>query len=181
MQPHDNLDPIDPESAVELYLSDREDELSRATVYSHRSRLGHFVRWCDEQDLTNLNDLTGRLLQEYRVWQREEGGLNPVSVKTQMDTLRVFIRWCEDIDAVERDLSQKVRIPTLAAGENARDVMLDSETAAKVLVPAQHNPLARRSASRPGRENTATAISEYQVSETVTIVQVGDSRFFGLN
>ena len=38
-----SLEPIDPETAVELYLADREAEVSKATLYSHSSRLGHFV------------------------------------------------------------------------------------------------------------------------------------------
>ena len=55
-----SLDPIDPDTAVELYLADRESEVSQATLYSHSSRLGQFVRWCGEQNLTDLNELTGR-------------------------------------------------------------------------------------------------------------------------
>jgi len=38
-----SLDPIDPDTAVELYLADRESEVSQATLYSHSSRLGQFV------------------------------------------------------------------------------------------------------------------------------------------
>lgn len=81
-----NLEPIDSERALELYIA----ELSDATIYSHRSRLSHFVRRCDEQEIDNLNDLTGRTLHEYRLWRRNDGDLSKVSVKTQMDTLRVF-------------------------------------------------------------------------------------------
>lgn len=36
-----NLDPIDPATAVDLYLNDRETELTEATLTSHRSRLEH--------------------------------------------------------------------------------------------------------------------------------------------
>jgi len=42
------LEPIEPDEAVELYLEDRKSELAKATQYAHSSRLGHFVRWCDE-------------------------------------------------------------------------------------------------------------------------------------
>jgi len=73
------LEPIDPETALELYLADRENELSEATLYSHRSRLGHFVRWCDEQGIDNLNELTGRQLHRYRLWRRDEGDLSIAS------------------------------------------------------------------------------------------------------
>jgi len=128
-----SLEPIEPDTALELYLADRENELTEATLYSHKSRLGHFVRWCDEQSIENLNDLTGRQLHRYRLWRRDEGDLSIASEKTQMDTLRVFIRWLEQVDGVEQDLSMKVRSPSLTPEQNTRHVMLDSERATKVL------------------------------------------------
>ena len=84
-----SLEPLDPKNGVELYLADRETEVGKATLYSHSSRLGHFTRWCGEEDVDNLNELTGRSLHEYRLWRRNEGNLTPATEKTQMDTLRV--------------------------------------------------------------------------------------------
>jgi integrase len=127
------LEPIDPPTALKLYLADRANDLADASLQAHEYRLGHFVRWCDEQPITNLNELTGRRLHEYRLWRRNEGDLSKVSEKTQMDTLRVFIRWLESTDSVETDLSEKVLSPTITPKENARDVMLDAERAENVL------------------------------------------------
>lgn len=87
-----SLEPIEPENAFELYLQDRENDVSKATLYSHKSRLGHFVQWCGQNNITSLNELSGRQLHEYRLWRRRDGDLAPASEKTQMDTLRVFIR-----------------------------------------------------------------------------------------
>ncbi|APE95717.1 tyrosine-type recombinase/integrase [Halodesulfurarchaeum formicicum] len=129
-----SLEPIDAENALELYLADKENELSEASLKGHKYRLGHFVRWCNEvQEIKNLNTLTGRQLHRYRLWRREDGDLNKVSEKTQMDTLRVFVRWLESIDGVEQDLSEKVLSPSVTPDENSRDVMLDSDSASKVL------------------------------------------------
>ena len=127
------LEPIEPTNAVELYLADRETELTRASLKAHKYRLSHFIRWCDEEDITNLNNLTGRQLHEYRQWRRIDGGLCAVSEKTQMDTLRVFIRWLEKVDGVGQDLHTKVRSPTLSDGEKSRDVMLDAARADRAL------------------------------------------------
>lgn len=127
------LEPIRPEKARELYLADREAELSQATLYSHRSRIGHFVRWCHEQELTNLKDLNGRLLHEFRLWRREDGDLSSVSEKTQMNTIRVFIRWLEAIDGVQQDLSTKVQSPSLDVNEDVRDVMPSHDSIEEIL------------------------------------------------
>ena len=51
-----SLDPIKPEAALELYLEDKQREAAEATVRSHRSRLGHFIDWCDEEGIDNMND-----------------------------------------------------------------------------------------------------------------------------
>lgn len=128
-----NLEPIKPEKALEMYLTDRESEVTASTIRSHRARLKPFLQWCDEKGIENLNDLTGRLLHEYRLWRREEGDINVVTEKTQMDTLRVFVRWLESIDGVERNLHTKVLSPDLSDGDNVRSVMIESEQAEKLL------------------------------------------------
>ncbi|MFA9428560.1 site-specific integrase, partial [Natronorubrum sp. A-ect3] len=128
-----SLEPTDPEHELELYLADRENSVTQATLYSHRSRLGHFIRWCSEEGIENLNELSGRQLHEFRIWRRVEGDLAPATEKTQMDTLRVFIKWLESIDGVEQDLHTKVLSLTLTGNDNIRSVMLDSERAQQIL------------------------------------------------
>nr|WP_254530070.1 tyrosine-type recombinase/integrase [Natrinema gelatinilyticum] len=127
------LEPIRPDEAVEMYLQERATEVTHSTLKAHRYRLGHFLRWCDQKGIDNLNDITGRSLHRYKLWRRDDGDLNQVTVKTQMDTLRVFIRWCESVDAVEQDLHSKVLSPTLSDGQNQRDVLLDSVNASTIL------------------------------------------------
>jgi len=139
-----SLEALAPDRALELYLADRENSVTQSTLYAHRSRLGHFVRWCDEQGIENLNALSGRQLHEYRIWRRMDGDLSPVTEKTQMDTLRVFINWAETVDAVEENLHTKVLSPTLSDGENVREVMLDPERAQHVLTHLRQYEYASR-------------------------------------
>lgn len=127
---HD-LEPISPAEALDLYLEDKKREYQPSTVGSHRSRLGFFISWCEDQGIANMNNLTARALHEYRVWRRED--LNVVSEKTQLDTLRIFIEWCETIDGVSPGLFLKIDSPTIPDGENARDRALKSERASEIL------------------------------------------------
>lgn len=55
------LEPIDPETALELYIADKETSVADATVTSHKSLSGLLIRWCEERDIENLNDLTSQL------------------------------------------------------------------------------------------------------------------------
>lgn len=113
----DQLQPIRPEDAVEMYLRERSTDASEATLDAHEYRLGHFIRWCNEKDINNLNALSGRDLHRYKLWRKEDGDLNQVSVKTQMDTLRVFTRFCESIDPhmleIEHEYEDEVSGQTL--------------------------------------------------------------------
>jgi site-specific recombinase XerD len=130
----DDLEPIRPAEAKEMYLSQRESEVSKSTIQAHHYRLKHFVRWCEEvQEIENLNSLSGRDLQRYKMWRRDDGDLNNVTLVTQLSTLRVFINWCENIDAVEAGLHDKILLPSLSKTEDRRDAMLDSEAAETLL------------------------------------------------
>lgn len=127
---NDDLEPIEPAEAKEMYLEQRKQEVSEATIQAHNYRLKHFVRWCTEvEGLDNLNSLSGRDLQRFKVWRRDDGDLNNVTLVTQLSTLRVFIKWCERVDAVEDDLHDKILFPSLSKHEDQRDAMLDPEDA----------------------------------------------------
>lgn len=127
------MEPIKPAEAVKMYLMHRKNEITEATYRSHQSRLGHFIRWCEQENITNLNNLTGRKLHRYRLWRRDEGDLAPASEKTQMDTLRVFIKWVESIDGTPQDLHVKVQSPTMSDGDNVREEMLEESRAEAIL------------------------------------------------
>jgi integrase len=129
------LEPIEPQEAVELYLDHRERELSKATLHSHKSRLDHFVTWCEDvEEIRNLNELTGRKLHRFRLWRRDfNGGIKPVTEKTQMNTLRVFVRFLETVDGVHEGLSDKIQSPDLDNNNRARDVLLTHDRAEEIL------------------------------------------------
>jgi site-specific recombinase XerD len=133
-----NLEPVTPAKAIEMYLTDRADELTKSSLRAHQSALGFFRQWCSIENVDNLNELTGRHLHQYRIWRRDDAPkrvdtLNKKTDKTQQDIIRTFIEYCESIDAVEPDLHGKVRSPSINHGETAREETLNAERAATVL------------------------------------------------
>ncbi|SFC65120.1 Phage integrase family protein [Halobiforma haloterrestris] len=134
----DGLEPISPERAVDMYIEGRRDELSEQTIPSHIYRLEAFKQWCDEEEIENLNDLTGRDLYGYRVWRREGNGegrepVTTITLRGQLATLRAFLRFCADIDAVPEDLFTKVPLPTVSGGEGVSDTTLEPDRVVDIL------------------------------------------------
>lgn len=128
------LEPISPGRAKEMYLEARRHEVSESTLSGYHYRLKHFIRWCDEvENIDNMNELTGRKLQEFKVWRRDENGLKPITLRGQLDALRIFLRWCESIDAVERDLHEKIVMPVLKKDDEQGEEILRSEEAENIL------------------------------------------------
>jgi len=127
------LEPITPAEAKEMYLAQRRGEVAESTLQSHHYRLKAFVEWCESTGLTNLNDLTARGLHKYRLDRKEQDDLAKVTLRTQLSTLRVFVKFLESIDGVEQGLHDKMLIPTVEATEGARDRMLDPDAAEAML------------------------------------------------
>ncbi|WP_160134447.1 tyrosine-type recombinase/integrase [Halococcus salsus] len=127
------LEPITPSEAKDLYLAQREGEVSEETLQSHHYRLKSFVSWLDDMDVRNMNSLTSRHIHKFRLFRKEEKDINKVTVRTQLSTIRVFVKFLESIDAVEQGLSEKILVPKMEGNENVRDRLLSSEQADNLL------------------------------------------------
>lgn len=128
----DDLQPLAPDEAVDLYIDHRRDDLSEKSLQNHRYRLDTFVEFCEERGITNLNDLTARELHRYRVWRREQD-ISTITLKSNLATLRVFLQFCAQIDGVESGLREKVVLPEIDAADEARDEKLEGERARQIL------------------------------------------------
>jgi len=131
MGTHD-LEPLEPSTGVQMYLDDRRNEVSSATLQSHGYRLERFLEWCRDEQITNLNELSGRDIQTFKL-HRKQQGLAPPTLKSQMDTLRVFLRFAASINAVHDELPESVNSPSLSAEDKRGTDVLDANHAEKIL------------------------------------------------
>jgi len=121
-----------------MYHNAMRDEHAEATRRSERYRLEAFLEFCDEESIENLNDLTGRNLYQYRIWRREGQGddrepIKLVTLKGQLATVRRFLRFAADIDAVDPDLFEQLSLPTMKNGEDVSNSTLSPERTIEIL------------------------------------------------
>lgn len=121
----DDLEPLEPQEALNLYLQDRDGELAEQTLQSHRYRITRFVEWCDEVGITNMNDVGGREIQQFKIWRSEQ--VNTTTLKSNLDTLRVWTRFCEDVNAVRDGVAESIRSPTLSGSRKTQDIIRENK------------------------------------------------------
>ncbi|ELY46678.1 tyrosine-type recombinase/integrase [Natronorubrum sulfidifaciens] len=126
-----DTDSMNPEEAVELYLKDRETDLSRQSHQSHQYRLKGFLEWCETQGVEDMNSVTGRTTHRYKIHEQQR--VKATTLKGYMDTLRVFLRFCEQIDAVADGVAESTVSPTVSKGDSTRDAIVTADRANTIL------------------------------------------------
>lgn len=124
------LKPIKPSDVLALFIDKRKsNNRAPSTIVSNRSHLRLFVEWLQEQGISNLNELSGRDVFRYRQKRENADGLAPASLKGQISTIRVYLQFAEEIEALPQDFHRKVDPVKLSVGEEISDVAIDTEEA----------------------------------------------------
>jgi site-specific recombinase XerD len=127
----DELVPLDPEQGVERFLSHKRPSWRESTVYNAETRTRVFLDWCEEAEIENLNELSGRDLDAWVRWRQKQ--IKPISLQKQLSTIREALRYWEMIEAVEDGLAEKLHAPELPDGAEAKDEHITTERAEAIL------------------------------------------------
>lgn len=129
----DELEPMDPESAVELYLEHKATNCTESTVRNHKYQMKHFLRWCGKEGVDNLNDLSGRDLQSQRVWLSNERDLTALTLRNYLSAVRVFLKWAGSVEAVPEGLYTKLMVPRVRRSQRTNEQILEADEAQETL------------------------------------------------
>lgn len=122
---------LEPDTAVEQYLESRVDA-APTTVDKHEYRLRKFLAFTEEQDLDDMTELAGKHVEQFRQDRLADDATNLVTTEQCLHTFRVFLRYCERIEAVDQGLADKVIIPNVSSQQKAREVHLSHERAEQI-------------------------------------------------
>lgn len=124
-----DLDRINPETVLDLYLAERESDLAETTRRSHRYVIERLVEWCEKNDVTAVAELDGRDIHDFRLDRRTDVSGN--TLRSQLGIVRQFLRFAESIEAAHLGLADRIVMPE--AERKVRDGRLAAETADVVL------------------------------------------------
>lgn len=118
--------------AVDRFVRKRRTDSTDRTLRSYRSRLSQFEQWCSENGIERIGELSAWHVDEYDLARREEGTA-PTTIKGHLSTLRLFLRYCAKIGAVDDGLPESVDVPTLDREEEQSEERLAEEDATAAL------------------------------------------------
>lgn len=128
--------PITPDAALNEYLNYRQFDLRDSTLRTHKDRITSFVNYLKSQDINNMNDVDLNVVNEYRVYKRENNGdnqpCNSVTMQGQVSTIRVFLNFLTENNHVPESLPNVIRLPRVE-GDGSDDQMLDKVRANAIL------------------------------------------------
>lgn len=128
-----DLRPLTPRHAVSRFLESRQTDSTSETQRSYRDRCMRFARWCEGQGLLNLNQLTGRHLNEYLSHRQET--CNQTTLNNEFGTLAKLFEYCVAIEGVEPHLPDKTHLlkPNTNKERDSNSEMLPADRAKEIL------------------------------------------------
>ncbi|NLV09992.1 tyrosine-type recombinase/integrase [Halomicrobium mukohataei] len=124
-----DLEPTPPREAFDLWLQ----QLDRAesTIESYQYRVRPFLEFCDANGIETLDQLTTRTVKEFEAERR--GDLQKQTLNNQFGTIRQFLEYCHDLEAVTEDVVRAINVPELTKEDRVNTEKLIAERAKPTL------------------------------------------------
>ncbi|WP_435358468.1 tyrosine-type recombinase/integrase [Haloarchaeobius sp. DFWS5] len=123
---------LSPRDARDRLLARRKTDATERTLNSYHYRLAHWVEWCEENGIERVGDVTPWHIDEYDMHRRQQGNA-PTTIKGELTTLRVLLKYLARIDAVDDKIPEAVDVPNLSPKEESSDERLTAEDATALL------------------------------------------------
>ncbi len=117
---------------MEMWLDRQRATKADETVQSYYYRIRQFVDWLEDEGIRNLNDLTGRDVFRFDSSRRSDD-LSQSALNNQLGTVKLYLEFCVDVEAVPPELPAKVDVPTLSKAEVANEEKLTAKRAETIL------------------------------------------------
>jgi len=129
----DELIPMEPREALNIWLERQEMDKAESTVRSYRYRVGPFIEFLEDEGIENLNDLNGRHLLRFDSNRRSSGDIQKNTLNNQLGTIRQFLEFAIKANAVEPVVASQVDVPHVSKDERINREKLPTQRAKDIL------------------------------------------------
>ncbi|WP_049982016.1 site-specific integrase [Halorubrum sp. BV1] len=130
----DELVPMAPREALDIWLERQEMDKAESTVRSYHYRVEPFVEFLEnEEGIENLNNLNGRHLLRFDSMRRSSGDVQKNTLNNQLGTIRQFLEFGIRANAVEPAVASQVDIPHVSKDERINREKLPTQRAKDIL------------------------------------------------
>ena len=84
-----------PDWANQFYQAKKVEGISAFTLTFYKQQLGHFLRYCEAQVITRVDEITPNIIRQFMLWH-EETGHNPGGLHAAFKVLRTFLIWYDN-------------------------------------------------------------------------------------
>jgi len=125
---------------VQRFIAKRRNKNTDKTVRSYENRLRQFVRWTQQRDdIETMRDIDGWIVDEYERFLDERGDA-PSTVQGKMVSLKELAKYCVQLDVVDDDLPDRIKIPQLSKEESTDDQKLEADDARLLIEHYRNSP-----------------------------------------
>ncbi|MBV0925031.1 site-specific integrase [Halomicroarcula limicola] len=126
-----DLDSTAPRKAFDLWMQQQQDA-AESTLQSYRYRVRPFLQFCEEKEIDDLNEVTTRDIKEFEA-RRWDSDLQRNTLNNQFGTLRQFLTYCRDLNAVSDDVVTALDVPDLSKEQRVNTEKLITDRAQEII------------------------------------------------
>jgi site-specific recombinase XerD len=126
----DDLDPMTPEEAFDLWI--QQQDIAESTSDSYRYRIQPFIDYCERNGIDNLNNLKTRDVKTFEA-QRWSSDVEETTLNNQIGTLEQWSQYCFELNAVKESIVHAWNAPDLSKEDRVNTAKLITERAQEIV------------------------------------------------
>lgn len=94
--------------AIQDFIDDREfKNLSETTINDYKMQLGQFLKFCNENEILNVEDITKNTVKKFLLHYRKKGN-NATTINTKLQRVKAFLNYMVEIEVIKKNPAQDI-------------------------------------------------------------------------
>jgi site-specific recombinase XerD len=121
-----------PRQARRRFLDARRGNVKKSSFRTYKYPTQHFVEFCEDNDIDTIGKVGGYVIESWKQNRKDED-ITQMTLHNNAKTLRVFIRWCENAELLDRGTADRMTIPEVTREQEVSDEKVPRDQAEQIL------------------------------------------------